>query len=139
LLGGEAIVVLNESLLEGMLYLRKQSLQLASKMRFLAAQFDALLTEELWLRNASHANEMASRLAGAVAGIERVEITRPVQANALFVRLPRAATDALLKEFDFYIWDETTGEVRWMCSWDTTPEDVDTFAAAVSAAVYAAA
>ena len=139
LLGGEAIVVLNESLLEGMLYLRKQSLQLASKMRFLAAQFDALLTDELWLRNASHANEMASRLAGAVTGIDGVEITRPVQANALFVRLPRAATDALLKEFDFYVWDELTGEVRWMCCWDTTAEDIDTFAAAVSAAVYAAA
>ena len=139
LLGGEAIVVLNDSLLEGMLYLRKQSLQLPSKMRFLSAQFDALLTGELWLRNAGHSNALAARLAGAVAGIEGVEITRPVQANAVFARLPRAATDGLLADFDFYVWDENTGEVRWMCSWDTTAEDVDAFAAAVSAAVYAAA
>ena len=139
LLGGEAIVVLNASLLEGMLYLRKQSLQLASKMRFLAAQFDALLSGDLWLRNAVGANALASRLAASVAGIEGVEITRPVQANAVFARLPRAATDALLKDFDFYVWDETSGEVRWMCSWDTTEEDVDVFAAAVSAAVFAAA
>ena len=135
LLGGEAVVVLNEALVDGMLYLRKQSLQLASKMRFLAAQFDALLEQDLWLRNASGANALASRLAAAVTAIDGVEITRPVQVNAVFARLPRAATDTLLADFDFYVWDETTGEVRWMCSWDTTEEDVDAFAAAVSAAV----
>jgi threonine aldolase len=139
LLGAEAIVVLNESLLSGMLWLRKQSLQLASKMRFLAAQFDALLTDELWLRNASAANAAAARLAGAVSGIPGVSLTRPVQANALFAVLPRAAVDVLLREFDFYWWDEPAGEVRWMCSWDTAESDVDEFAAAVRDAVYAAA
>jgi threonine aldolase len=132
---GEAVVVLNPALAPGFLYLRKQTLQLASKMRFLAAQFDALLSDGLWRRNAAHANAMAARLAQAAGSIAGVTLTRPVQANAVFALLPRAATDALLEEFDFYVWDEETGEVRWMCSWDTTPEDVDQFAAAVSAAI----
>jgi threonine aldolase len=132
---GEAVVVLNPALAPGFAYLRKQTLQLASKMRFLAAQFDALLDGDLWLRNAAHANAMASRLGEAITGIDGVTLTRPVQANAVFALLPRAASRALLQDFDFYLWDERTGEARWMCSWDTTPEDVDQFAAAVSAAV----
>lgn len=134
---GEAVVVLNPALAPGFEYLRKQTLQLASKMRFLAAQFDALLTDELWRRNAAQANAMAARLADAIGGIDGVVITRPVDANAVFALLPRAATDALLEEFDFYLWDEETGEARWMCSWDTTPEDVDAFAEAVKEAVAA--
>jgi threonine aldolase len=100
-------------------------------MRFLAAQFDALLTDSLWLRNARHANAMAVRLADAVAELPGVEITRPVQANAVFAMLPAAATRALQERFDFYTWDENTGEVRWMCSWDTTVEDVEAFASAL--------
>jgi threonine aldolase len=131
LLGGEAIVARGAELAEPLRYLRKQSLQLASKMRFLAAQFDALLTDSLWLRNARHANAMAARLADAVTRIPGVELTRPVQANAVFAVLPAAATQALQEEFDFYTWDEMTGEVRWMCSWDTTEEDVEAFAAAL--------
>ena len=135
LLAGEAVVILEPSLAVGFEYLRKQSLQLASKMRFLAAQFDALLTDDLWLRCARHANAMAGRLAGAVQGIPALTITRPVQANAVFATLPKAPAKTLQEQFPFYVWDETTGEVRWMCSWDTTEEDVDTFAAAVSAAL----
>jgi threonine aldolase len=137
LLGGEAVVVMNPELLEGMLWLRKQTLQLASKMRFLAAQFDALLDNEVWRVNAAHANAMAARLFDAVAGISGVEVTRPAQANAVFAVIDRAARARLLEQFDFYPWDESTGEVRWMCSWDTTEEDVDRFAAAVEAAVAA--
>jgi threonine aldolase len=112
-------------------------MQLASKMRFLAAQFDALLTDELWHRCADHANRMAAALLAAVDGLPGLRITRPVQANALFAVLPPAATEALLAEFPFYVWDEATGEVRWMCSWDTTEEDVERFAAAVSKALNA--
>jgi threonine aldolase len=132
LLGAEAVVVLAPELAEGFEYLRKQSLQLASKMRFLAAQFEALLTDELWRRCATQANTMADRLAGAMGGLTGLQITRPVQTNAVFATLPPAATAALQEQFDFYVWDERTGEVRWMCSWDTTEEDVDTFTRAVA-------
>jgi len=132
LLAAEAVVFLSADLGDGFPYLRKQSLQLASKMRFLAAQLDALLTDELWLRLASHANAMAARLAGAVGDLPGVTITRAVQANAVFATLPPRAAARLQEDFPFYIWDERSGEVRWMCAWDTTPEDVDAFAAAVA-------
>jgi threonine aldolase len=131
LLGAEAVVFLDPTLAEGFQYVRKQSLQLASKMRFLAAQFDALLRDDLWLRCARHANAMAARLADAVAEIPGVSITRPVQTNAVFATLARAATNELRERFPFYTWDERTGEVRWMCSWDTTEDDVDAFAEAI--------
>jgi threonine aldolase len=131
LLLGEAVVLLAPELAEGFAYLRKQTLQLASKGRFLAAQFVAMLDGDLWLRNAAHANAMAARLAAAVADAPGVRITQPVQANGVFAVLPPAATAALQREFRFYTWDATTGEVRWMCSWDTTPEEVDAFAAAI--------
>jgi threonine aldolase len=132
---GEAVVFFDHELADGFLYLRKQSMQLASKMRFLAAQFDALLTDELWRRCAGHANQMAATLLAAVDGLPGLTITRPVQANAVFAVLPPPATEALLAEFPFYVWDEATGEVRWMCSWDTTEDDVSRFAAAVSKAL----
>jgi threonine aldolase len=131
LLGAEAVVFLEPTLADGFQYVRKQSLQLASKMRFLAAQFDALLHDQLWLRCARHANAMAARLADAVAHIDGVTITRPVETNAVFAILPRAAIEALQQRFQFYTWDERRGEVRWMCSWDTTEDDVDAFAEAI--------
>jgi threonine aldolase len=137
---GEAIVLLaHREAAEAMPYLRKQSMQLASKMRFLAAQFEALLTDDLWRRPAAHANAMAARLAAAVEGIDGVTITQPVQANAVFAILPPEATRRLQERFYFYTWDEGTGEVRWMCSWDTTPGDVDAFAAAIAETVGAPA
>ena len=135
LLGAEAVVFLTQGLDEGFVYLRKQTLQLASKMRFLTAQLGALLTDELWLRNASHANAMAARLAERAADVRGVEITQPVQTNAVFARVPHDAVAELQREFDFYVWDERSDEVRWMCSWDTTEEDVDEFAAALERAV----
>jgi threonine aldolase len=118
-------------LTDGFLYLRKLTLQLASKMRFVAAQFDAYLSDELWRRNADHANAMATRLHDAVAEIDGVRITRAAQANVVFAMLPADAIAPLQDEFAFYTWDERTGEVRWMCSWDTTESDVDAFAAAI--------
>ena len=135
LLGAEAVVIVNAELAEGFQYLRKQSLQLASKMRYLAAQFEALLTDELWLRCARQANAMAARLAQGVGSVPGVTITRPVQTNAVFARLPPEATAALRERFAFYTWDESAGEVRWMCSWDTTEEDVESFTAAIRKAL----
>ena len=120
---------------EGVEYLRKQSMQLASKMRFLSAQLDALLTDDLWRRTAAHANAMARRLAERIDGA--ATITRPVEANAVFAVLPREVTERLQREWAFYVWDEATGEVRWMCSWDTTEDDVRAFADAVRAAAAA--
>jgi threonine aldolase len=134
LLLGEAVVFLGPGLDDGFAYLRKQTLQLASKGRFLAAQFVALLEGDLWLRNAAHANAMAQRLVAAVSGVPGVRITQPVEANGVFAILPRAATAALQRDWRFYEWDAETGEVRWMCSWDTTPEEVDAFAAAIESA-----
>jgi len=135
LLGAEAVVVLNPELVPDFLYIRKQSMQLASKMRFLAAQFDALLSGELWLRCAGNANAMASRLAAALDGVTGLTITRPVETNAVFALLPSPVIESLQAQYPFYTWDETAGEVRWMCSWDTTEEDVDGFATAVRAAL----
>ena len=135
---GECIVVLNESAVRGVDFLRKSAMQLASKMRFVSAQFDALLAGDLWLRNASHANKMARRLEAAVRDIPGVAIQRPVQANSVFVVIPPAVTERLQKQYPFYVWDEQTGEVRWMTSFDTTEQDVDGFAAAVAAEMGAA-
>jgi threonine aldolase len=134
---GEAIVLLGEGPQDALPYLRKQSMQLASKMRYLAAQFEALLTDELWRRAAGHANAMAARLASALEGVEGVRITQRVQANAVFAVLPPGVAERLQAEWGFYTWDEHTGEVRWMCAHDTRAEDVDAFAAAVRSAVSA--
>ena len=136
---GEAVVFLRPELADGFLYLRKQTLQLASKARYLAAQVIALLEGDLWRRNAAHANAMATRLASAVADVPGVRITQTVQANAVFAVIAPAAAEALQRDFHFYLWDEPTGEVRWMCSWDTTPGDVDAFAAAIERACAATA
>ena len=135
LLAAEAVVFRDARAAADVAYLRKQSLQLASKMRFFAAQFEALLTDELWLRCAEHANAMAERLAASLKDVRGLTITRPVHCNAVFAIIPKKARLELKQEFAFYAWDESTGEVRWMCSWDTTAEDVDAFADAVHAAL----
>jgi threonine aldolase len=132
LLAGEAVVVLREELAPALPYLRKQSMQLASKMRFVSAQLDALLTDDLWRRAAGHANAMARRLADAIAGLDGVRLTQAVQANAVFAILPPGAAERLQEDFRFYVWNEHTREVRWMCAWDTSAEDVDAFAAAIA-------
>jgi threonine aldolase len=135
LLGGEAVLLLRGDVGEGMRFRRKQAMQLASKMRFIAVQFDALLTGDLWRRAAEHANAMARRLAAAVDGTPGLAITQPVEANAVFARLEPAVTERLQRKWPFYIWNERTGEVRWMTAWDSTPEDVDAFAADVRSAL----
>jgi threonine aldolase len=130
---GDAVVVLDPRLNDGMEYIRKSSMQLLSKMRYVSAQFLAMFEGDLWLRNARHANAMATRLASQVRDLPGVTIGHPVEANAVFVRLPAAALAELHERFAFSDW--ATGEARWMTSFDTTPEDVDRFAAAVGAAL----
>lgn len=132
LLYGEAVVVLNPGAVSGIDYIRKTYMQLSSKMRFVSAQFEALLSGDLWLRNARQANAMAARLAAAVRDLPGVEVPRPVEANAVFARLPRDVIERLQKRFRFYVWNEALNEVRWMCSFDTTEADVDAFAAALA-------
>jgi threonine aldolase len=134
-LGAEAVVVLRPDLAEGLPYLRKQSLQLASKGRYLAAQVAALLEGELWRELAGHATAMATRLAAAVRDVDGLTVTQPVEANAVFAVLPPEVTRALQARWPFYVWNAATGEVRWMCSWDTTAEEVDAFATAVREAL----
>ncbi len=132
LLAAEAVVVLDPGAVLGVHYLRKTSMQLASKMRFFSVQLLALLEGDLWLRSAQHANAMAARLDAAVRDIPGVQVTQPVQANAVFAVLPAEVTERLQKRVRFYTWDPRTGEVRWMCAFDTTPDDVDAFAAAIA-------
>ena len=137
-LGAEAVVVLNPALtaeVDALKYLRKMNMQLASKMRFVSAQLIALLDGDLWLRNASHANTMARRLAAGVRELPGVTVTREPEANAVFAILPEGSADRLRTQFRFYDWNQATGEVRWMCAFDTLESDVDAFVAAVAAEV----
>src|SRR6195952_1776274 len=127
LLFGEAIVVLRPEVSSGLTFLRKMNMQLASKMRFVSAQLIALLEGDLWLRSAQHSNAMAARLVEGVQGLDGVRITQPVQANAVFAVLDPAVADQLRELFRFYDWNPATGEVRWMCAFDTTEADVDAF------------
>jgi threonine aldolase len=134
---GEAIVVMAPERVRGMLYLRKLATQLSSKTRFVSAQLEAMVADGLWLRSAAHANAMAARLAAGVADIDGIELTAPVDANAVFPRLPRAVVDAVQPQFPFYLWDESDPQrpvARWMCSFDLTEDDVDAFVDAVRSA-----
>jgi threonine aldolase len=128
-MGVEALIVMTPGLGDDMPYLRKQQTQLGSKMRFLAAQFDALLHDDLWRANASHANAMACRLADRAATVDGVEIVHPVQANAVFARLHPRHIAALQQDWFFHVWNEADSVVRWMASFDTTESDVDAFLA----------
>ena len=130
MLYGEAVVFLDASLATGASYLQKQVTQLPSKMRFISAQFEAVLSDGLWLRTAAHANEMARTLAASVATIESLGCATP-QANSLYPVLPRRAADALQAWSFFYPWNASTNQYRWMTAWDTSPDDVSRFAAGV--------
>jgi threonine aldolase len=108
-------------------FYRKQGMQLASKMRFISAQFQALLSGDLWLRNARHANRMAQLLHDELSKFPDIKIVHPVEANGVFAQIPRHAIPKILKRYFFYVWDEKQSVVRWMCSWDTTEDDVKQF------------
>ena len=129
LMYGEAVVILRDGLGPDLDRCAKQGMQLASKMRFVAAQFEALLAGDLWQRNARHANAMATRLARAVD----VDIAVPVQTNAVFARIDPSRLTDLQARRSFYLWEPADTTVRWMTAWDTQPDDVDAFAAAISA------
>lgn len=131
LLGGEAVVFLGQRAVPEARYLRKQATQLASKMRFLSAQFIALLEDGLWHRSATRANDMARRLADGLGGHPRIRISQPVESNAVFAIVPPEYIPPLRDRFGLLVWNEPTSEVRWMCSWDTTQEDVDGLLAAI--------
>jgi threonine aldolase len=134
LLGGEAVVYLDPALASRAHYVRKSITQLPSKMRFVAAQFNALLSDDLWLRNARHSNEMAALLHDAVTGVPAVDVAKP-QVNGLFPILPRDVAERLQAWSFFWGWDPDKSQYRWMTSWDTTTDDVERFAAGVAAAV----
>jgi threonine aldolase len=125
---GEAIVFFNQHAAEHMKYFRKQGMQLHSKMRFIAAQFIALFENELWKKNASHANEMARLLADELAGMTGIRVTQPVDANGVFAILPEKMIAPLQEENFFYVWNDRTNEVRLMCAFDTTESEVKKFA-----------
>lgn len=125
---GEAVVVFNKSLSRHIAFKHKQSMQLASKNRFISAQFEAMLTDELWRKHATHANAMARLLHNNIKDIPGVHITKPVQANGVFAIHPQNWNEKMWERYPYYVWDEHTNEVRMMCSWDTTEEEVLGFA-----------
>ena len=125
LLMGESAVILNPQLDVDLKYRRKQMAQLCSKMRFMAVQFEAYLTTGVWQRNAAHSNHMAQLLHNALLSIPQAKIMYPVQANSVFVKLPNKVWNALLNDYFFYLWDEEQDVVRWMCSFDTTEDDIN--------------
>jgi threonine aldolase len=132
---GEAVVFFDPALADDFRFVRKQCAQLPSKMRFVAAQFRALLDEDLWLATAAHANRMAQLLAAELRAMPHVRLTQPVESNAVFAVLPPGAAARVREHFFFYVWNEQTSEVRLMCSFDTTEGDVRELAAVVREAV----
>lgn len=135
LMGAEAIVVIDPDRVEGLVYLRKLSMQLASKMRFASAQLLALFEDDLGVRTARHANAMAARLRGALQDVPGLAFSHPTDANALFAELDLDAADRIRRRYRFYDWDRARSQVRWMCAFDTTEADVDAFAATVREAL----
>ena len=127
LMMGEAVVFFDTALARAFAYRRKQAMQLASKMRFIAAQFEALLSNDLWRRCAAHANQMARLLAEALREIDEIRITRPVEANGVFAVVPPEIIAPLQAVCPFYVWDEAASEVRWMTSFDTSEDDIRDF------------
>ena len=132
---GESVVFLNPELAKDYKYRRKQGLQLCSKMRFLAVQFEAYFKDDLWRRNAEHSNRMAQLLYNAVKDIPQVKVVYPVQVNGVFAQLPRNVWTELQKEYFFYDWDIDKDVVRWMCSFDTTEDDINNFVEALKSLV----
>ena len=132
-MGVEAVIVMRPADGLNAPYLRKQHMQLSSKMRFLAAQFNALLADDLWLANAAHANAMAGRLASGLASIPGVDLAYPVQSDVVFARLDSGRIAELQRDWTFHVWDESTSIVRWMTAYDTQESDVDAFLSDIAA------
>ncbi len=132
---GEAVVFSQKSSSRNFKFIRKQGMQLLSKMRFIAVQFETYLSNDLWLKNATHANEMAKLLAQEVEKIPQITITQKVEANAVFATVPKEVIPAIQEKYYFYIWNNETSEVRWMTSFDTTKKDVKNFVKAIKEAL----
>ena len=128
---GEAVVFFNPDLAKEFMYTRKQGLQLASKMRYISAQFTAYLSNNQWHKTASHANRMAKILAAQLESVPQVKVTQPVQVNGVFAIIPKSIIEKLQAEYFFYTWDDEKSEVRWMTSWDTTEDDIKNFVAKI--------
>jgi threonine aldolase len=132
LMMGECVVIFRPELAKSAYYVRKQSAQLASKLRYLSCQFTAYLTDNLWKRNATHANEMARKLyQGLTDTVPEVHFTQKAESNQLFLTMPRPLIDKLLQSYFFYFWNEPANEIRLVTSFDTSEEDIDSFLAAV--------
>ena len=131
LIMGESCVILNPVLDNDMLYRRKQMTQLGSKMRFMATQMECYIESGMWRRNAEHSNRMAQLLYNELRDVPTVRVMYPVQVNSVFVQLPREVWTSLQEDYFFYDWDEDANVVRWMCSFDTTEEDISNFVAAL--------
>lgn len=127
LMFGEALIFFNKKLAADFKYIRKQAMQLHSKMRFIAAQYDVFIDAGIWKANAIHSNKMAHYLQNKLNSFEQIEFSQPVQTNAVFARIPKESISRIQQESFFYIWNEEQGEVRWMTAFDTTEEDVDNF------------
>jgi threonine aldolase len=136
-MGAEAVVFFDGALARDFKFYRKQGMQLASKMRYLAAQFEALFQDDLWLQNARHSNRMAQLLKRELSKIPEIKIVYPVEANGVFARIPRHAVAKIQKRYFYYVWTEAEPVVRWMCSWDTTEADVNEFVKFVGTCVRA--
>ena len=135
---GEVVIFFGKDKGNDFEYLRKQGMQLHSKMRYISAQFDRYLTDDLWKKNALHANRMAKKLAGSLSQFPQFRITQEVRANGVFCTMPPEIIPALQKEYFFHVWNEKPSlvsdafesnvkEVRLMCSWDTTKQDIEGF------------
>lgn len=127
MIAGEAVIFFDRDLAQNFPYRRMQGMQLSSKMRFIAAQFDALFSDDLWLRSAAHANRMASILAEGIAALPGCMLTQKVQANEVFVTLPREHITKLQQACYFSVWDESISEARFVASFDTTEADISDF------------
>lgn len=127
LLFGESVIFFNKYMADNFRYIRKQGMQLASKMRFIAVQFDAYIKQNIWSLNAAHANNMTQLLYNNVRELPKVEVTQKVETNSIFARIPRTIINPLQEKYFFYVWNEHLNEVRWMTSFDTQPEDIDNF------------
>ncbi|HEY0527353.1 MAG TPA: low specificity L-threonine aldolase [Gemmatimonadaceae bacterium] len=135
MIAGEAVVFFKRALADDFEYRRMQGMQLSSKMRFIAAQYNALLNNDLWKRSAMHANRMAQLLAGELAGIRGVALTQPVEANEVFATIPREIVPRLQQQWQFHIWNESTSEARLITSFDTEEADIMDFSALVREAL----
>ena len=131
MLFGESIIFFNKKMAENFKYIRKQGMQLASKMRFISVQFETYLSDDLWKKNALHANNMAQLLYSEILKVPHVSVTQKVQSNSVFAVLPESSIKILQDEYFFYVWDEEKHEVRWMTSFDTAEKDIYDFVALV--------